>query len=487
MATAVLPVKRFGAAKQRLTAGFDAERRRELVGAMVADVLEAIGEARSIERTIVVSGDPTAQRLAAEAGAEVVPDPGDAGHIEAVQAGIARAEAAGAQCVVLLPGDCPLLDPRELDHLLTGVPERYVAIVPDRHGSGTNGLVLRPPSAIVPAFGEGSRARHIAAARDAGVPFGVETLASLGLDLDTPADVVALTTELMKSPGRARRTAKALGIWSRTVASASPNRAVPFSSQGRERNRAVNELAIRGVEGLPEFTPGMEVGPEIASRAALAEGDVVVISQKVVSKAEGRLRKLSSVLPGSEARRLAAVLGREPALVELVLEESAEVLRAERGVLIVETHSGLVCANAGIDSSNLADPDTVCLLPEDPDASARRIRAALAAASGVAAAAVVIADSFGRAWRLGQVEVAIGCAGLAPLDDWRGRRDLSGHELAATLIAVADEAASAADLVRDKTSRTPAAVVRGLGRYVGAEDGPGAAALRRPREEDLFR
>ncbi|MBK5219320.1 MAG: coenzyme F420-0:L-glutamate ligase [Thermoleophilia bacterium] len=230
----------------------------------------------------------------------------------------------------------------------------------------------------------------------------------------------------------------------------------------------------------------MRVGEQIAARAELADGDLVVVSQKIVSKAEGRLRKLSAVLPSSEARRLAAVLGREPALIELVLEESAEVLRAERGVLIVETRHGLVCANAGIDSSNLPGKDTVCLLPEDPDASARRIRAELAAATG-ASLGVVIADSFGRAWRLGQVEVAIGCAGLLPLDDWRGRHDSGGRELAATLIGIADEAASAADLVRDKVSRTPAAVVRGLGRYIGAEDGPGAAALRRPREEDLFR
>jgi coenzyme F420-0:L-glutamate ligase/coenzyme F420-1:gamma-L-glutamate ligase len=249
----------------------------------------------------------------------------------------------------------------------------------------------------------------------------------------------------------------------------------------------MNEVLVRGVEGLPEFTEGMRIGAEIAARAELREGDVVVVSQKIVSKAEGRLRRLSAVLPGAEARKLAAVLGREPALVQLVLDESAEVLRAERSVLIVETKHGLVCANAGIDSSNVPDADTVCLLPEDPDASARRIRAELAAASGVAGPAVVIADSFGRAWRLGQTEVAIGCAGLAPLDDWRGRSDSSGRELAATEIAIADEAAAAADLVRDKASGTPAAVVRGLDRYVGVEDGPGAAALRRPREEDLFR
>jgi 2-phospho-L-lactate guanylyltransferase len=212
MATAILPVKRFDDAKQRLTAGYEPAQRRALVAAMVEDVLEAVAKARTIERTIVVSGDPIAQELAAEAGAEVIPDPGDAGHVQAVLAGIARAEVEGEDTVVLLPGDCPLLDPQELDRLLTGVPERYVTIVPDRHGTGTNALVLRPPSAIVPAFGEGSCERHVEAAREAGIPFGVEELASLGLDLDTPADVVALTTKLMSQPGRARRTARALGI-----------------------------------------------------------------------------------------------------------------------------------------------------------------------------------------------------------------------------------------------------------------------------------
>jgi coenzyme F420-0:L-glutamate ligase / coenzyme F420-1:gamma-L-glutamate ligase len=269
------------------------------------------------------------------------------------------------------------------------------------------------------------------------------------------------------------------------------------------------ELRIVPVPGLPEFAEGMSVGEEIARRTELADGDVVVVSQKIVSKAEGQVRRLSSVLPGAEARKLAAVLGKEPALVELILEESEEVLRAERGVLIVQTHHGFVCANAGIDSSNLTDPDTVCLLPEDPDASARQIRNEITTVlvgepgvglagrnAGVSAAphprlpdaiGVVISDSFGRAWRLGQAEVAIGCAGLTPLDDWRGRRDASGRELEATLIAIADEAAGAADLVRDKASGVPVAIVRGLSRYVADGDGPGAAALLRPPAEDLFR
>ena len=269
------------------------------------------------------------------------------------------------------------------------------------------------------------------------------------------------------------------------------------------------EVRVLPVAGLPEFVEGMRVGEEIAGRAALEHGDVVVVSQKIVSKAEGRVRRLSEVAPGTEARELAARLGKEPALVELILQQSNEVLRAERGLLIVETHHGFVCANAGIDSSNLPEPDTVCLLPEGPDASARSIRQEIATTlagdpgMGVAGqkrgvsgdphtrvpptVAVVISDSFGRAWRLGQAEVAIGCAGLRPLDDWRGRRDVSGRELEATEIAIADEAAAAADLVRDKPSGVPAVIVRGLDRHVTAEDGPGAAALRRPRDEDLFR
>lgn len=249
---------------------------------------------------------------------------------------------------------------------------------------------------------------------------------------------------------------------------------------------AAGELRVLPVRGLPEIAAGSALGREIAGRAELGDGDLVVVSQKVVSKAEGRVVALSSVEPGDEARRLAAELGKEPEMVELILRESRAVLRAERGVLIVETRHGLVCANAGVDASNLPEDGTACLLPEEPDASARRIRAELAAATG-ARLGVIVADSFGRAWRLGQAEAAIGCAGLAPLDDWRGRADAEGRELAATVIAVADQAAGAADLVRDKTDRVPVAVVHGLGHHVTAPDGPGAAAIRRPPEEDLFR
>jgi 2-phospho-L-lactate guanylyltransferase len=211
-ATAILPVKRFAAAKQRLAPGMGATHRAELAAAMLEDVLEAIAAARSIERVIVVSSEPGAIEPATASGAEVLPDPDQGGHSGAALAGIARARELGAGCVVLLPIDCPLLVTRELERLLTGMPGRYVAIVPDRHGTGTNALALTPPDAIEPSFGEGSCARHVAAAREAGVPFGVEELPSLALDLDTPADVVALTMALERDRGRAKRTAKALGI-----------------------------------------------------------------------------------------------------------------------------------------------------------------------------------------------------------------------------------------------------------------------------------
>jgi coenzyme F420-0:L-glutamate ligase/coenzyme F420-1:gamma-L-glutamate ligase len=246
-------------------------------------------------------------------------------------------------------------------------------------------------------------------------------------------------------------------------------------------------LQIISVEGLPEIAEGDRLGELIASAAIeLREGDVVAISQKIVSKAEGRTQRLAEVKPSDRAIELAGRLDRDPALVQLILDESRAIVRAERGVLIAETHGGWICANAGIDASNVPEEGVVTLLPLDADASARRIRAEIRDAAGVSPA-VVIADSFGRPWRLGQADVAIGCAGLTPLDDWRGRSDREGRELSATLVAIADQLAAAADLVRDKDSGIPATVIRGLDRYVNAEDGPGATALQRPADEDLFR
>jgi coenzyme F420-0:L-glutamate ligase/coenzyme F420-1:gamma-L-glutamate ligase len=244
-------------------------------------------------------------------------------------------------------------------------------------------------------------------------------------------------------------------------------------------------LTLAALPGLPEVRPGDDLAALLAQAAARLEGglaatDVLAVAHKVVSKAEGRVIALDDVTPGPDARALATAHDKDPRHVQVILDESAEVLRADRGRLICRTRHGFVCANAGVDASNAGAAGTLVLLPADPDGSARALRRRLGCA-------VVISDSFGRAWRVGQSDVALGCAGLAPADDWRGRPDAGGRDLAATVIAIADEAAAAADLVRGKDTREPAVRIRGLERHVTGSDGPGAAALVRAPEDDLFR
>jgi 2-phospho-L-lactate guanylyltransferase len=214
-ASAILPVKRFGAAKRRLGSIPDRDRAR-LIEAMLADVLGAITEAESVERVIVVTGERRADRLAlrhaqrATTPIEVLRDPEDAGHREAATLGIIRSIALGAECAALLPGDCPLLEESELDDALARMRPGRVAVIPDRHGTGTNGLLLSPPDAIGPAFGPGSRERHVDLAERRGMEAAVEELASLALDLDTPDDLAELTAALGSEPERAAETARAL-------------------------------------------------------------------------------------------------------------------------------------------------------------------------------------------------------------------------------------------------------------------------------------
>ena len=254
--------------------------------------------------------------------------------------------------------------------------------------------------------------------------------------------------------------------------------------------QSINSIQIIGVTGIPEIQPGDRLGSTIVEAAAvqgtsLETGDVVVVTQKIVSKAEGRLVKLSTVEPSDFALNFARLAGRDPRLVELVLQESKSVVRMDpdRGVIISETHHGFVCANAGIDQSNIPGDDVVCLLPVDPDGSARRILSDIQSASGVETP-VIIADTFGRAWREGHVNFAVGVAGMDPMMDYRGMPDAQGREMHVTTIAVADELAAAAELVQFKAIGVPVSVIRGYP-YQGNQGD--SWQLVRERSRDMFR
>ncbi len=253
-------------------------------------------------------------------------------------------------------------------------------------------------------------------------------------------------------------------------------------------------LCIVPLPGMPLFVPGMSVAAEIVAAAnrwgdEIADGDLIVIAQKIVSKVEGRVVQLCDIAANARAQELASQTGRPAALVQLILDESDEVLRATPAAIIARHKTGHVLANAGIDASNVAGgaDGSVLLWPVDPDASARSIRGDLATLCGVRPA-VVIADSMGRAWRIGTLGTAIGCAGLDVLEDRRGASDLFGRTLQATVIAVADAIATAAVLVMGEGAEgVPAAIVRGAARWISADDGPGAASGLRPVSQDMFR
>ncbi len=249
----------------------------------------------------------------------------------------------------------------------------------------------------------------------------------------------------------------------------------------------MKRLELIGVEGIGEVQAGESVGKLISNACSqlgigLLQSDVLVIAHKIVSKAEGRMVTLNEVQPSEQAIELGRELDKEPALVETILRESRSIIRTGGRALIVETHHGFICANAGVDQSNVG-ANKVALLPADPDASARRIRDEIRACTS-STPAVIISDSFGRPWRVGTVDVAIGIAGLKPIKDERGQKDRHGYELKAAVAALADEIAAAAELVMSKTGGIPAVIVRGC--EIEKEEGS-VQELLRPPAEDLFR
>jgi len=248
------------------------------------------------------------------------------------------------------------------------------------------------------------------------------------------------------------------------------------------------EIRVIGLTGMPEVREGDDISRLVLEAAdrqelAFASGDVLVVTQKVVSKAEGRVVDLDTVEPSAFAREIAAAWGRDPRVLEVVLRESRRIVRMDRGVLISETHHGFVCANAGVDASNAGRTGLLTLLPADPDASAEEIRRRVSEATG-ADIAVIISDTFGRPWREGHVNFAVGVAGMEPLLDYAGRTDPAGYELRLTKIALADELAGAAELAMGKLERVPAAVIRGIDYPRGLGTG---RSLLREAERDMFR
>ncbi|MBI3990432.1 MAG: coenzyme F420-0:L-glutamate ligase [candidate division NC10 bacterium] len=253
-------------------------------------------------------------------------------------------------------------------------------------------------------------------------------------------------------------------------------------------HRPLPDLSFFGVRGIPEVQPGDDLAEVLLSAVTrqgltFTAGDILVVAQKVVSKAEGRLVDLKTVTPSPFASAVAASLGKDPRQVEVILRESRRIVRMAQGVLIAETAHGFTCANAGVDRSNLPDEDLVCLLPFDPDASAHALREAIKRRTGQEIA-VIISDTFGRPWREGLTNVALGVSGILPLRDYRGEKDPYGFTLRSTVIAVADELAAAAELVMGKVEEIPAVIIRGY-RYPEGE-GHGTDLLRR-EEKDLFR
>ena len=250
-----------------------------------------------------------------------------------------------------------------------------------------------------------------------------------------------------------------------------------------------DSIQLIPVPGIAEIRPGDNLAQAIlaaltAAGISLTPDDIIIVAQKVVSKAEGRLVDLATITPSEQAIRIAQLQGRDPRLVEAILSESSTLLRIDPHVLITETHHGFICANAGVDRSNVVGDDMIALLPVDPDQSARQLQRDLEAATG-GALAVIITDTFGRAWREGLTNVAIGVSGMRPLTDLRGQKDDHGKDLSATVLAVADEIAAASGLLMKKTSRIPVVILRGL--RVEQTTSSRATELIRPRERDLFR
>jgi coenzyme F420-0:L-glutamate ligase/coenzyme F420-1:gamma-L-glutamate ligase len=461
MIAAILPFRSVADSKRRMESALSEQERIELSARLLVRTLAALRNARSIGRTILVSPDPLARELARAAGAEAIDDHG-APLNDAIQLGLQRASTSGTSTALIIPVDLAHVSGGALDGLVSAwrASGASSALLPALDG-GTAALITPLPTSISLHYGEGSAALHL---RELSANYAsVQQLNSpLAADLDTPEDLSAVS---------------AAGVSQSAAAQQDGLIALPIDGLGEiQPNDNLPELIADSVQ---RFISERSLGP-------LRADDVISVTQKIVSKAEGAIVDLTSITPRPEAVAYAERWKRDARQVEVVLQEAVRVVRMDRGVIITETAHGFVLANSGVDASNVGPRSgaIVTLLPRDPDASATRIRAAIAARTGVAPG-VIITDSFGRPWRLGITDVAIGLAGIAALDDLRGQPDADGRVMAATVRAVADQIAAAAELALGKSAGRPLAFIRGA-KPAPTESGSVRESLM-PPDWDLFR
>jgi len=461
MIAAILPFRSVASSKRRMERALSEQERMELSARLLVRTLAALRNARSIGRTILVSPDPLARELARAAGAEAIDDRGVPLN-DAIRLGLQRASTSGASTALIIPVDLAHISGGALDELVNAwvASGAASALLPALDG-GTAALITPLPTSIRLHYGEGSAALHL---RELSTNYAsVQQLNSpLAADLDTPEDLSAVS---------------AAGASQSAAAQQDGLIALPIDGLGEiQPNDNLPELIA---ESLQRFISERSLGP-------LRADDVISVTQKIVSKAEGAIVDLTSITPRPEAVAYAERWKRDARQVEVVLQEAVRVVRMDRGVIITETAHGFVLANSGVDASNVGprSGEIVTLLPRDPDASATRIRAAIAARTGVAPG-VIITDSFGRPWRLGITDVAIGLAGIAALDDLRGQPDADGRVMAATVRAVADQIAAAAELALGKSAGRPLAFIRGA-KPAPTETGSVRESLM-PPDWDLFR
>ncbi len=439
-------------AKTRLEPALGADAREHIALLLFENTLSFFARTQAGRPLAVVTRSETIAGLAREAGAAVVAEEAGGGINAAAHAASVWAGGAGAASLLVVHADVPAWADAELAALVEA-GARAAVILAESNDGGTNALLVNPPDAITFRFGPGSADRHEAEAAARGLSCIRLRMPLMARDVDTPDD-------LEHALSKRRR----------------------------------NDFRAFAVHGIPEVAEGDDLAALIAEgllRGAqhLEAGDIVVVAQKIVSKAEGRMLPLADFTPSGEAHRIASEIGKDPRKIEAILSESSDVLRTRAqppdGLIVTRHRQGWICANAGIDESNLG-PDRegmLLLLPEEPDASAARIRGGLEARFG-GPVGVIVSDTFGRPWRHGLVNVAIGVAGVPAIVDWRDRTDAYGRGLKATLPAFADEVAAAAGLLMHKNAGLPVVVMRGLDWH----DDPAsrAADVLRPVEQELF-